>query len=195
MVVKPYPSTTALIATHPGNSIMTGQSDTLIAEVTNPGLTIAYQWKINGIAVTGAVHDTFIYAAFDNNDTVSCTVTSGNACGDTYVNATTIINVSSTGIQQINTGGMEVVILPNPNNGDLTIKGTTGTNVDGELQAEITNMFGEVVYKSSIIIRNGKIYKALQLGPDIANGMYLLRLFSPVIPVFEQKFYNFVISK
>ena len=195
MVVKPYPSTTALIATHPGNSIMTGQSDTLIAEVTNPGLTIAYQWKINGIAVTGAVHDTFIYAAFDNNDTVSCTVTSGNACGDTYVNATTIINVSSTGIQQINTGGMEVVILPNPNNGDLTIKGTTGTNVDGELQAEITNMLGEVVYKSSIIIRNGKIYKALQLGPDIANGMYLLRLFSPVIPVFEQKVYNFVISK
>ena len=90
---------------------------------------------------------------------------------------------------------MEVVILPNPNNGDLTIKGTTGTNVDGELQAEITNMLGEVVYKSSIIIRNGKIYKALQLGPDIANGMYLLRLFSPVIPVFEQKVYNFVISK
>ena len=54
----------------------------------------------------------------------------------------------------------------------------TGTWLEGDDEAtiEIIDLLGQVVYKKAINITNSKIDEQVQIGGNIASGMYMLRI-------------------
>ncbi|MFP5042615.1 T9SS type A sorting domain-containing protein [Parasediminibacterium sp. JCM 36343] len=60
----------------PATTICSGSSATFTALATNGGTSPAYQWKKNGIAITGATASTYTTAAITNGDSISCSLIS-----------------------------------------------------------------------------------------------------------------------
>ncbi len=158
-----------------GALIGTGHADTITAIVTNGGTSPTYQWVKNGVVIPGASTATYYQSSFTNHDSLSCIVTRNDACALSSFNSV-IINVGNVGINNI-ANANNIAVMPNPNNGEFTIKGQFG-NIDQELSLEITNMLGQVVYTSQINSQNGMINQKVILASSLGNGVYNLSLHS-----------------
>jgi N-acetylneuraminic acid mutarotase len=67
------------IAASPGSTICAGTAVAFTATPVNGGSTPAYQWKVNSIN-TGTNSNTFTSNTFNNNDIVTCELTSNATC-------------------------------------------------------------------------------------------------------------------
>ena len=179
MNVPPILIPVVAIAAYPGNRIQAGDTVMLVANVAFSGSVVQYQWELNGVNIVGATSDTFISSTFNNRDSVSCVVTGMSTCGAASRAADVIIiDTVALGVQALNTiAGL--VLLPNPNNGSFLVRGSAA-NADN-LILTITDMLGQVVYKSKVTPRKGRINEQVDLGQSIANGLYLLELRSGTI--------------
>jgi len=165
------------ITAHPGTNISKGQSLTLTASVANGGGTPSYQWYVNGIAVPGATQASLTGSNYNNGDSVTCEVTSSGGCaGLQGFNSVRVVVNGITGVQQIANASGDIQLIPNPNKGIFTIKGTLGTTDDEEVSVEITNMLGQVIYTNKLMAHGGIINEKVQLSGTVANGMYVLSL-------------------
>ncbi len=189
MTVPPIAIPSVSIIAIPGTHIPAGTTETLIADVVFTGISLSYQWEINGIPVPGATNDTFISNTFNNLDSVSCKVTGLSVCGSATREAGVIIVDSVlTGVHDINHGVADLALIPNPNNGSFTLKGSMATAED--VDVKITDMLGQVVYEKRISGQK-KINEQIQLSNMLANGMYLLNVKSDT----ENMVFHFVIEK
>jgi len=154
-------------------------NDTFTAVVTNGGIDPAYQWSVNGVAVVGATSSTFIENNLNVDDAVSCYVVNNNPCGTMSATGTFIIpGLNNVGVKPVVTNVSDIQLIPNPNKGIFTIKGSLGITTDEEVYLEITDMLGQVIYKDKVIARNGDLNEKIQLTNTPANGMYILSLHS-----------------
>jgi uncharacterized protein YjdB len=87
--------------------------------------------------------------------------------------------------------GSGFTLIPNPNKGEFTIKGTFASGRDEEASIEVVNMLGQSVYRAKTIATGGNLNERIQLNSNLANGMYLLNLHSDN----EIKVFHFVVSK
>lgn len=85
----------------------------------------------------------------------------------------------------------EVRIVPNPNNGTFTIQGAVGTMNTGTVEVEIRTMTGQLVYRNTVMPKNGIINEQVQLNNGMANGMYTLCIKGNA----EQKMSHFVMER
>src|SRR5262249_53708594 len=131
-----------------------------------------YQWKVNGTDVQGAIGATYINNTYVDNDQVTCDVRSSGTCAGTPGSATVTVHVMATGVKEIT--GADIQLLPNPNKGAFTLKGTIG--ITGEATVEVTDMLGQIVYTTNVEANNGMINAQIQPGKNIANGMYIVTL-------------------
>ena len=166
------------VTANPGTHIITGQSVTFGATVNYSGSSLAYQWTMNNVPVSGATANTYTGSNFNSGDVISCTVTSTNACGMTSGSDAVTLSVGNLGVNQVVNSNANITLAPNPNKGAFTLKGTLASTTDGEVTVEITNMLGQVVYSTKVIPQNGKIDENIQVNGTLANGMYLLNLHS-----------------
>ena len=160
-----------------GTVIGVGKPDTLTAVVLNGGPNPSYQWYLNSALVFGATNATYSRSSFSEHDSVSCKVTRNDACGfSTFTSA--VISVSKLDVKQAASAGSDIKLVPNPNRGTFTITGSLGasTGMDEEVSIEITDMLGQVVYKTNTISQNGNISELIQMKNTLANGIYLLNL-------------------
>jgi len=166
------------ISASPGTLIMQGQTLTLTATVVNGGASPAYQWIRNSIPVPGATNATYTSDSFSitSEDSVVCQVTSSALCPATGYKWV-YIQEAPAAVTTI-AGGENISILPNPNKGDFTVKGSLGTAMDEEVSVEITDVLGQVVYSGRLQAKNGRLNNRIQLSSALANGMYLLTLHS-----------------
>ena len=156
--------------------IMYGQSDTLHANVINGGSSPTYQWGINGSPVGGATGSTFITPYLTNFDSVYCIVTThGGACDGVAAFNWIIMEVGRTSISQVNSSINELQLIPNPNKGMFTVKGMISGDVE-TVEMTICDVVGQVVYKGNAEVKAGKLDKDIQLGTNLADGMYLLNM-------------------
>ena len=178
------------ITASPGFNISNGETVTLTAAVVNGGPLPTYQWLINGIPVGGATNSTYSNNAFNNKDSVTCQVLSSGGCSGLLGFNSITMHVANVGVKPVSLSGSDVVLIPNPNNGNFTLKGNLGTNTDDEVTIEVVNMLGQVVYSRNITAGNGEINERIQMNA-VSNGMYLLNLRSGS----ESKVFHFVIEQ
>ena len=164
------------IAAHPGASIAKGQADTLVATVLHGGPAPVYQWYINNTGIFGATNAVYISNSFSNGDDVRCEVLSSGACAVQMGAGTISISVSDVGVAAATEEAISVIIMPNPNNGSFTVHGNTGKPVSGMAELEVTDMLGHTVHSGSGVVHNGVFDVPVRLAPELANGMYLLRI-------------------
>ncbi len=86
---------------------------------------------------------------------------------------------------------MDARVIPNPNAGAFAVKGTLGSANDEEVTFEVTDVLGQVVYKSNVTALGGKINEAISLSSSLANGMYMLNVHTNN----DSKVIHFVIEK
>ena len=151
------------------------QIDTFRAAVVNAGPVVTYQWFVNTTAVSGATTSVFTASDFANNDSVSCVVTSAGPCGYASFNSVKV-TIAYAGVQPVTNTVENVRLIPNPNKGQFTVKGALAGMSDGSVALEITDMLGQVIYRSTIKPVNGIIDEPVALSSELANGMYLLNL-------------------
>jgi len=178
-----------VIVASQGNYLQAEEADTFTAVVSNGGPVVTYQWVINYSVVPGATSDVFIWSGFSNKDSVTCIVTSIGSCGYSSFNSVSI-NVIPENVQQYTLSAADVRLIPNPNKGQFTIKGSVG-NMDEEVSIEITDMLGQVVYRNKVIANGGNINEPISLSNSMANGMYILNLNSGN----EHKTFHFVMEQ
>ena len=166
------------IAAYPGTTIRQGTSVTFQANVANTTGAFTYQWYVNGSAQAGQTNPTFTYGNFSDDDVVKCVVTSVGACGGLPATQSDLMTILHTeGVVSANAGS-QISVMPNPNKGIFTVKGTLGTTADQEVTLEITNMLGQVVYNNKVATHAGIISEQIQLSNTLANGMYILNVHS-----------------
>jgi hypothetical protein len=174
--VIPTPVPVVSIAANPGTTVAFGQPVTLTANVTNAGDAPTFQWFRNSSAIPGAVHPSITSSSFSNGDSISCVVTAMTTCGiETSFNAVKI-NMYTSGVKPVSSGLEGLTVVPNPNKGTFVLKGSLSTSNDAEIEMEMTNMIGQVVYKNTAAVRGGKVDEQVQLGNALANGMYILNV-------------------
>lgn len=166
------------LSVFPGTSIVSGQSASFRAVDVRAGASYTYVWRVNGVVQTTTTAEFTPAAPLAHNDQVSCTITSTNACGSKSTTQKVHMNVSTVGIAEVAAGQTDIRLIPNPNKGNFVIKGQTGLAVDGMWRAEVTNTLGQVVYSAQLQSSNGMLDAQLQLGTQVAPGMYLLHLYT-----------------
>jgi hypothetical protein len=72
-----------------------------------------------------------------------------------------------------NTFVAELAAFPNPSNGSFTI--SVNTNEVSEMNVEITNLVGQVVYHSIEAINSGLNSIKIELS-DLAEGQYIVKM-------------------
>jgi hypothetical protein len=80
---------------------------------------------------------------------------------------------------------------PNPNTGTFVIEGSFASATDAQALLEVVDMLGQVVYSSTATAINGRLNEEIQLGNNLANGMYLLNIKTAT----ETKVLHFVVGR
>ncbi len=182
-----------VIQSDPGVEVEKGTKVTFTALVSNvtSGATFTYQWSVGGSTVSGATNGVYTTSNYNNNDAVSCTVTSHNTCGTSTETHQVFMNVGTTGLVSVSQTIGNVSVVPNPNKGAFSVKGSLNSTTDQEATIEITNMLGQTVYSNKVIAKGGVIDEQINLGSNLANGMYLLNLRSGA----DTKVFHFVLEQ
>ena len=174
VAVTVIPVPVVALTAHPA-IITAGQYDTLKATITGGGPSPTYEWMVNGTYIAGATNATYISNTLNNGDEVICIVTSSSPCGSNIGSQTITIAYSTTGVATVTNTATDVLLMPNPNKGSFTVKGSIGTE-DEQVTMELTDMAGQVVYLTVVAAIGGNINEHIQVGNTLANGMYLLTL-------------------
>jgi hypothetical protein len=174
-VVDPLNTTVQITAD--ATTIVEGQPVTFTATLMNAGVSPEVQWLINGAEVSGANTLSFLTSLLQDLDTVSIRVMTSGPCGDKFTFASLVVNMSSVGVTPVTAAaGMDIRIMPNPNNGTFVIKGDVGAGINGDVHVEVTNMLGQSVYKEVVRAKNGSIEQRISLDGNLSNGIYLLNV-------------------
>lgn len=118
----PYIIPTVNITVSPDSTAWSGLMLTFTATATNAGNKPTYQWKVNGVSMTGATSSTWGASNLNDKDKVTCEVTSSYICPQPQkVTSNTITLKVKTGINNIATENIR--IYPNPTQTTLTVEG------------------------------------------------------------------------
>ncbi len=105
--------------------------------------------------------------------------------------ATLTVDTIPAGIATTNTAFKALNLHPNPNNGTFIIEGELATVSADEVNITILNGLGQIVYRTSVQPRAGKLNHTIITGKDLAPGSYMLKLDYGG----EQDYKRFVIMK
>ncbi len=169
LVETPVPAPVVSIVANPGLSITAGQADTLIAIAAGGSAAPLYQWYVNGTAVAGATTAVFVSSGFANGDVVACRVTNTDFCAKVSAKSVTISVSSSVG--NIAGNDVNIVIVPNPNKGSFSIKGSVA---DENVSLVITDVLGRAVFTERYFAAGGMLDHNVHLAGTLPAGVYLL---------------------
>jgi len=134
---------------------------------------IGREWKKYSSASGWTVYDSIAYFVYDNDTSdlyrVVFTGFGGMGNGKAYFNKEILQNVSVNDIEN----EVKLSIYPNPTKGNVTLLLDYPTN--DNIEVEIHNIAGKVVYKNVISLSSGFNQKQLDLR-SLTNGLYILNI-------------------
>jgi len=173
----------------PGLYITAGQRVDFKATVTQGGIAPTYQWFVNGTPIGGQTSPTFSSTTLHNDDSVSCLVWGTGACS--YFTYNSVVMKVTNGFVQPVTTPSDIRMMPNPTEGEFTVNGTLSSRNTAEVNLEVIDMLGQVVYKSNVIAKAGVLNERVKLSNTLVNGMYMLNVRSGG----ELKVFHFVLKQ
>jgi uncharacterized protein YjdB len=171
LIVDPAVIPSVAIVSNPGLNFPPGTTVTFQAQIANGGPEPVYQWQVNGNPVSGANSTAFSSSSLQNGDIVSCEVT---GCSGLTGSQSVSVHVVGVGVSELSFNENPILLLPNPNNGTFSIKGTLGT-ATGDVTFVMTDLLGRVVYSQTAPSRNGEIDEHFSF-QHLSNGTYILNL-------------------
>jgi hypothetical protein len=175
-VVEPTIPTVVVTTDKDITKLKAGDFVEFTASVSGAGTAPEIQWIINGNVISGATTATFTTNLLNDKDTITVRVRGNGPCGGNYNYTSLVVNMSMVGVVNVAAADIDVRVMPNPNKGDFTVKGTLGTNTSEDVRVEVTNMLGQVVYKNTVKASHGSINESISLDNTLSNGMYLLNI-------------------
>ncbi len=187
MLVYPSINPTNHISTTVRDSISyPGQVVTFNSELSNCGRDGTYQWYLNGDPVAGATNNTYSLTLYNTNATVYCVNTCNSLCASATTDTSNTVTVYGyyASLEQVNSAvaaSCNLVIFPNPNNGNFTLSANLETALNGKVHYDILDITGKVVMNGTANAVNGVIREPINLnaGRELAAGQYILRLVTP----------------
>ncbi len=172
-VLTSLPNTVTVTSDHA--TIPHTGSVTFTATAPNGGSSPTYQWYVNGTPVSGATNATYSSSTLGEGDVVTCGVLSSEMCAaPSYAYSAGMVMHWTAGVTNI-TAGNQLILVPNPNNGTFTIKGTLVTN-DETITIQVTNMLGQEVFLTNALVNNNTIDRTISLQQSLASGAYLVNV-------------------
>ena len=179
------------IIANPGTVINAGETVTFTTIVNGAGPAPRYQWLIRGAIVPGATQATFSSNDLNNGDSVTCVVWGTGRCGMETINSVVMTVNGTTGVANTGLSASELKLMPNPTSGSFVVSGTLGSKADESVTFEVTDMLGQVVYRGSVLARDGELNERIQLTGTLANGMYMLNVSNGT----DRKVFHFVLKQ
>jgi len=180
------PITNTLSVSVSQSTVASGSVDTFTAVANGAGSSPSFQWYINGNPVAGATSYRYITDSLQEGQIVNCLETSSFLCSSpaSVFSGGISVTVVPSGVKQIApTGPAQFSISPNPNKGDFTISGTTGSTNDDKVTIVISDILGQTIYSNVTVANKGNLNEHVSLGSALANGNYLVTITSGNNPV------------
>ena len=189
--VNPIPSAPASIVGASSVSI-SGSTITLTDATTGGTWSSSNTSKATVGSSTGVVSGVGIGSAV-----ITYIVTNASGCTNIATKVITVgpanpnNNTNSLSLDQVQLSGGKIALIPNPNNGEFTIKGKMASTTDEDVTIEVVDILGQSVYNGKVIAIAGKINEQVALNNTLANGMYLFNLYSKT----EHYIFHFVLER
>lgn len=192
-VMYPHLIPNASVTFTPNDTVaFLGAVVTFFCASTYVGAAPTFQWYVDRVAVPGATNSSYARNIY-TNDTVKCVVKSNAICAipNRDTSNTVVIYASFLDVTDINASGNGISLFPNPTAGNFTLTGMVGILTDDEMNVEIYDLKGSIVYRKGITSQGGKINEPLLLAGQLANGVYIVRVKSDA----EQKQLKLIINR
>jgi len=148
-------------------------NDTLTAVVDHAGTNTVYQWSVNGV-VTGGNTAVLLRSSLNDLDQVTCTVSDSNSCGYLVGENTITVHSSNVGVHTVPSISGDIRLVPNPNKGTFTVKGSLTSTDEQQVTIEVTDVLGQSIYTGKVIAHNGVLDEKVQINSAVPNGMYMV---------------------
>ncbi|MEZ5018210.1 MAG: M43 family zinc metalloprotease [Flavipsychrobacter sp.] len=169
----------ATIYVTPDSNVTPGQY-VIFNAVTN-AKNPSFQWRKNGIDITGETNSTFVTGSFVDQDTISCLVTTPDSCAtaSSVLSNKIKMSVAPVSVKQIAAKQLfdDITLSPNPNGGAFYITGKlSSSSHDEDIKVEVINTLGAVVYRGTISVDRGEFKHYIDLGDIADGGLHMARL-------------------
>jgi hypothetical protein len=134
---------------------------------------------LNNTPIAGANDDDLTITTLKDNDRISVEVTPDRRCtSNPKANSNRLSKLQVTSVNDVVLMD-RLTLSPNPNNGNFVIEG----QINGLVQLKdadlvVTNVVGQVMYRSKVDVRNGQLKAELQLRSALVSGTYHLSILS-----------------
>ena len=178
MITTPVYVPAVSISVAPGTVIASGTPVAFTALTSSAGPAPTYQWYKNGAPISGETNSNYITSSLVDMDSISCRVTGTDPCGYESFNSVIMrVKGQTSGLSNI-AGGIDIALVPNPNNGEFVIKGSLSAKDHENVKFEVLNILGQIVYSGNATVKGGSINESIHLDKKLANGMYMLSLYT-----------------
>ena len=181
--------TNLIVGCTPTQTVGIGMSATFSITEAGPAPGM-YQWQENSGSGFVNLTDTPPYSGvytqtltvssvslLDSGNLYRCTrIDSAYICYDTSAAGVLLIDTSIILGEKNLKNGFDFSLVPNPSNGDFTIKGLESDNNSNEISLEITNTLGQIAYQAKIRPQSRRSNQQFNLKDVLKDGVYLLRL-------------------
>lgn len=159
---------TATITAQGPTTFCAGDSVVLTA---SSGTGYTYQWLKSNVNISGA---TSINYTAKTAGSYKVVITKTNGCSKTSSGKTITVNCRTTGTSSAEALN-QMQVFPNPSTGEFTVSIDDAEAANGMATIQLINVVGKVIYTSRVEFEDGRLKEKIQLGNDVAKGLYLLR--------------------
>ncbi len=139
----------------------------------NGGQNPKFRWFAHGKVVQGETGDTYIAKGIESWRRVQVEMVSSLPCvTDRVVMSKNITTAVSTVTEEVE----NIDLYPNPNNGKFNITVSLSTAITDNVQLEVMNSLGQIVYRGSATATNKTLAHTIDLEGRYAAGTYMLRM-------------------